>query len=83
MYVYDGDAPGSSGYLYFDGDTGADAPLSNAEMRQMFNWINELALLHGLVSGSPLAVAAGQRTAGPVVQSISEAAGTTTVSRVA
>ena len=45
--------------------------------------ILELAKIHGLVTGSPLTVTATERTAGDIVQSITEAGGGTTVTRTA
>ena len=55
------------------------APLSNAEMRQMFGWVSDLARIHGLILGQPLVVTPTQRSAGAVVQTISEAGTTVTV----
>lgn len=43
--------------------------------------IVEIAKLHGLVDGSPLQVGPNSRTAGSIIQSISEAGGVTTVTR--
>ena len=57
----------------------AAAPLSNAEMRQMFGWVSDLARIHGLILGQPLVVTPTQRSAGAVVQTISEAGTTVTV----
>ena len=57
----------------------AAAPLSNAEMRQMFGWVSDLARIHGLILGQPLVVTPTQRSAGTVVQTISEAGTTVTV----
>lgn len=45
-------------------------------------WLEELALLHGLVPASPLEVTATARTAGAVVQTVAEASGMVTVTRV-
>lgn len=56
--------------------------LSDDEMRQMFTWVSELARIHGLVAGSPLTVTSSTRHAGGITQSISEAGGTVTVSRL-
>jgi len=44
--------------------------------------VANLALVHGLIAGSPLEVTATTRTAGAVSQTISTVSGTTTVSRV-
>jgi hypothetical protein len=45
-------------------------------------WLNDLAKIHGLISGMPLVVAPTTRTAGGISQTIAEAGGTTTVTRV-
>jgi hypothetical protein len=45
--------------------------------------VNELATIHGLVSGDPLSVTATQRQAGSITQQISESGGAVTVQRVA
>lgn len=42
-------------------------------------WLKNLALLHGLVHGSPLTVSSSARSSGDVVQAISEASGVVTV----
>lgn len=55
--------------------------LSNAEMRQMYDWVHELALLHGLIAASPLSVTPTARNAGTVAQTITDASGTVTVTR--
>jgi CBS domain-containing protein len=60
----------------------AGGALSDAEMRQLYNWVNELALVHGLISGSPLSVTAASRNAGLVAQTIADSSGTVTVTRV-
>lgn len=59
----------------------ADTPLTNVQMQQLFAWVNELALVHGLVAGSDLVVTPTTRSAGTVVQNISTAGSTVTVSR--
>ena len=56
-------------------------PLSDGEMRQMFVWVGDLARIHGLILGQPLVVTPTQRSAGAIVQSISEAGTTVTVTR--
>lgn len=58
-----------------------DTPLTNTQMQQLFSWVNELALVHGLVAGSDLVVTTTARTAGTVNQTISTAGSTVTVSR--
>lgn len=65
------------------GDTSGlpNIPLTNVQMQQLYLWVNELALLHGLVSGSDLVVTPTARTAGTVTQSISTAGSTVTVTR--
>lgn len=70
--------------FYGDGDNTPgipNIPLTNAQMQQLYLWVNELALLHGLVSGSDLVVTPTARTAGTVTQSISTAGSTVTVTR--
>lgn len=59
----------------------ADTPLTNTQMQQLFAWVNELALVHGLVRGSDLVVTPTTRSAGTVAQSISTAGNTVTVTR--
>lgn len=71
---YFGTAPGSTSSL-------PGIPLTNVQMQQLYLWVNELALLHGLVSGSDLVVTPTARTAGTVTQSISTAGSTVTVTR--
>jgi|JI10StandDraft_1071094.scaffolds.fasta_scaffold41828_2 hypothetical protein len=69
-----GTAPGStSGY--------PNIPLTNVQMQQLFAWVNDLALVHGLVSGSDLVVTPTTRSAGTVVQTIGTVGSTVTVSR--
>lgn len=58
-----------------------DTPLTNAQMQQLFAWVNELALVHGLVSGSDLVVTPTARSAGTVEQTIATVGSTVTVSR--
>jgi hypothetical protein len=58
-----------------------NTPLTNVQMQQLFQWVNELALIHGLVSGSDLVVTQTARTAGTVVQAIDTAGSTVTVTR--
>lgn len=59
----------------------ADTPLTNVQMQQLFLWVNELALIHGLVAGADLVVTPTARSAGTVAQSINTAGSTVTVSR--
>lgn len=65
----------------FTGSLVPDAPLTNIQYQQLFLWVNELALVHGLVAGSDLVVTPTARTAGTVTQSISTAGSTVTVTR--
>jgi hypothetical protein len=58
-----------------------DMPLTNIQMQQLFSWVNELALVHGLVSGADLVVTETARTAGAVEQTITTVGGTVTVAR--
>ena len=69
-----GTAPGSTSGL-------PGIPLTNTQMQQLYLWVSELALIHGLVSGSDLVVTPTTRTAGSVVQSIGTAGSTVTVTR--
>jgi hypothetical protein len=57
------------------------APLTNAQMQELYLWMSELHLIHGLRAGSPLAVTQTARVAGPVAQTVGEAGGTVTVVR--
>lgn len=56
--------------------------LSDAEFRQMYDWISELHLVHGLRAGSPLTVTPTTRAAGIVDQTIGEVGTTVTVTRI-
>jgi hypothetical protein len=59
-----------------------DTPaLTNAQMQQLFVWVNELALIHGLIDGSPLVVTPASRTAGALSQTINSSGETVTVNR--
>ena len=69
-----GTAPGSSSSL-------PNIPLTDLQMQQLFVWVNELALVHGLVAGSDLIVTPTARSAGTVAQSIITAGSTVTVTR--
>ena len=60
-------------------DTGSSDPLSDAEMRQMYRWVQELALINGLVSGQPVTVQRTSRKVGAIEQSITGAGGSTVV----
>jgi len=55
--------------------------LSNAEMRELYEWVKELHRIHGLTSGVDLVVTPTSRTAGAISQTISEAGTTVTVTR--
>lgn len=63
------------------GDVGAVAGQVRLELAAELLRIIELAKLHGLVEGVPLQVGPTTRVAGDVVQTITEAGGTTTVAR--
>ena len=57
--------------------------LTAYEMRQMYDWVRELYMIHGLMVGVPLVVSPTSRTAGAISQSIStDGSGTTTVTRL-
>lgn len=75
----------TSGASVFSGSLSSTPPpsgaLSDDEMRQMFNWVNDLARIHGLVAGEPLVVTPTTRSAGAVAQTISESGQTVTVTR--
>lgn len=60
------------------GSSGASGGLTADQAAQLL----ALAKVHGLVHGVPLQVSAASRTAGDVVQSITEVAGVVTVERV-
>ena len=62
-----------------EGTLGGTLPLNAGEMRQLFGWVSDLARIHGLIRGEPLVVTPTQRSAGSVVQVISESNGTVTV----
>lgn len=55
--------------------------LSDDEMRRMFNWVSDLARIHGLIVGEPLVVTPTTRVAGSVTQTIGESGQTVTVTR--
>lgn len=57
-------------------------PLSDGEMRQLFNWVRDLHAIHGLAVGAPLTVGLSTRVAGHVSQSIAAVGGDTVVTRV-
>ncbi len=57
------------------------AALTDGEFRQLYDWVNELALIHGLISGSDLVVTPTSRDAGAVNQTIATVGTTVTVSR--
>lgn len=61
---------------------GGGLALTAAEQRAMFNWVRDLAQIHGLVAGAPLVVTPTARQAGEINQSISESGVTVTVSRL-
>ncbi len=70
--------------FYGDGDNTPgipNTPLTNVQMQQLYLWVNELALIHGLVSGSDLVVTQTARLAGTVAQTIATTGSTVTVSR--
>lgn len=93
---YFGESYFGAGY-FGSGPTGAVAPgataaqiwnyvLSNGKsagtnLVEVHAMLSELHLIHGLKLGSPLAVTETARTAGAVVQAITDAAGTVTVTR--
>lgn len=74
------DNTGSGGGAIEPGAT----PLTDTEMRELHTWLRELHLIHGLQSGSPLLVdQSGQRrTAGTIIQRISNASSSVTVERL-
>lgn len=55
--------------------------LSDAEFREMYDWVKELHRIHGLTSGVDLVVTPTSRTAGAISQTISEVGTTVTVTR--
>lgn len=59
-----------------------NADAVRAELAAELARIQEIAVLHGLVPSAPLSVSDTQRTAGTIVQTITESDGTTTVTRV-
>lgn len=61
----------------------ANAAAVRAELTAEMTRLLEIAKLHGLVEDAPLRVSATQRTAGDIVQTITEAGGTTIVTREA
>lgn len=58
-----------------------DAPLSAAEMRQLYNWMRDLHTIHGLAVGAPLTVGQTSRVAGHITQAIDDVGGATVVTR--
>lgn len=63
------------GYVMSNGQT------AEANVLTIFEYLSDLHLIHGLRTGSPLTVSSTQRSAGAVVQALSEAVGTVTVTR--
>ncbi len=63
------------GYVMSNGQTAEENVLT------MLEYLSDLHLIHGLRAGSPLSVTETERSAGAVVQAISEAAGVVTVTR--
>lgn len=53
----------------------------SADTAELHSLLVDVSRLHGLDPDSPLTVSSSQRTAGPIVQSIAEAAGVVTVTR--
>lgn len=58
-----------------------DVPLTDIQMQQLFAWVNDLALVHGLIPGADLVVTPTARSAGTVAQTINTAGSTVTVTR--
>lgn len=56
--------------------------LSDAEFREMYEWVKELHRIHGLTPGVDLVVTPTSRTAGAISQTIGEVGTTITVARV-
>lgn len=54
-------------------------PLTNEQMHQLFEWVERLARIHGLVDGESLVVTPVTRTAGPLQQTITTVGSTVTV----
>lgn len=55
--------------------------LTAEEQRSLYNWVQALARIHGLVHGEPLVVTPTTRTAGPIEQVIAEVGGNVTITR--
>ncbi len=58
-----------------------DTPLSAVELRQLYNWMRDLHVIHGLAMGAPLTVGQTARVAGHINQSITDVGGATVVTR--
>ena len=56
--------------------------LSDAEFREMYEWVKELHRIHGLTPGVDLVVTPTSRTAGAISQTMGEVGTTITVARV-
>lgn len=91
FYVLIGVSGGLSGTVTLDDVVASGAlggvpvvpDLTAYEMRQMYDWVRELYMIHGLMVGVPLVVSPTSRTAGAISQSIStDGSGTTTVTRL-
>lgn len=65
----------------FVGSSIPNVPLNNIQMQQLYRWVNDLALIHGLVAGADLVVTPTARSAGTVAQTIGTVGSTVTVSR--
>lgn len=72
------DATIATGLLKIELD---ETPLTPGELRQMYNWVRDLHMIHGLQNGTPLVVSPISRVAGSISQLITDDNGTTTVSR--
>lgn len=58
-----------------------DAPLTAVEMRQLYNWLRDLHMIHGLQVGAPLVVGQTSRVAGAINQTIEDVGGATVITR--
>lgn len=61
---------------------GANSLTAEQNLLAMLAWYTDLAKIHGLVPSAPLVVTATSRTAGDIAQTIDDAAGVVTVTRL-
>lgn len=74
-------ASGQAGVEFTVPPPADDAPLTAVELRQLFNWMRDLHMIHGLAVGAPLVVGQTSRVAGAISQTIEDVGGATVITR--